>query len=119
MYDKDNIIKDKTYKFAIRIINLFKYLCYEKNEQVLSKQILRCGTSIGANIEEAVCAISKKDFLNKVYIAHKEARETSYWIRLLKDTNYLDKKSSDSLLIDCEEIIKITGKIISTARKND
>jgi four helix bundle protein len=118
MYDKDNIIKDKTYKFAIRIINLFKYLCYEKNENVLSKRILRCGTSVGANIEEAVGAISKKDFLNKVYIAHKEARETSYWIRLLTDTKYLDKKSSDSLLFDCDEIIKITGKIISTAKKN-
>jgi four helix bundle protein len=79
---------------------------------------LRCGTSIGANVEEAIGAISKKDFINKMYIAHKESRETSYWINLLRDSDYIDNKSSESLLKDCDEIIKITGKIISTANKS-
>jgi four helix bundle protein len=97
---------------------LYKYLCEEKKEYVLSKQILRCGTSIGANIEEAIGAISKKDFLNKLYIAHKESRETSYWINLLKDSDYIDSNSSLSMLKDCEELIKITGKIISSTNKS-
>jgi four helix bundle protein len=118
MYDKDNIIKEKSYNFALRIIKLYKYLNTEKKEFVLSKQILRCGTSIGANIEEAIGAISKKDFLNKMYIAHKESRETSYWIRLLRDSDFIEKKFSESILVDCEEILKITGKIISSTNKN-
>jgi four helix bundle protein len=118
MYDKDNLVKIKSYDLALRIIKLYKYLSTEKKEFVLSKQILRCGTSIGANVEEAIGAISKKDFINKMYIAHKESRETSYWINLLRDSNYIDEKSSESLLIDCNEIIKITGKIISTANKS-
>lgn len=118
MYDKDNIIQEKSYKFALRIIKLYKYLSIDKKEFVLSKQILRCGTSVGANIEEAIGAISKKDFLNKIYTAHKEARETSYWIKLLRDSEYIDKKSAESLLKDCDEIIKISGRIISSTNKN-
>lgn len=118
MYNKDNVIKEKTYDFSKRIINLYKYLYNDKKEYVLSKQILRCGTSIGANVEEAVGAISKRDFLNKLYIAHKESRETSYWIRLLCDTKYIEEKSAKSLLKDCNEIIKITGKIIATTNKH-
>lgn len=118
MYDKDNLVKVKSFDFALRIIKLYKYLSTEKKEFVLSKQILRCGTSIGANVEEAIGAISKKDFMNKMYIAHKESRETSYWINLLRDSNYIDNKSSVSLLKDCDELIKITGKIISTTNKS-
>ena len=115
--EKENIIKTKSYKFALRIIKLYKYLCEERNEYVLSKQLLRSGTSIGANIEEAIGGISKKDFLNKIYIAYKEARETRYWINLLKDSDYITEKAAESLKGDCEEIIKITGKIISSSKK--
>jgi four helix bundle protein len=115
---ENNLIKEKSYEFALRIINVYKFLTNSKSEYLLSKQLLRCGTSIGANIEEAIGGISKKDFLNKLYISHKESRETSYWIRLLRDSNYIDDKSSESLLNDCDELIKITGKIISTTVKN-
>lgn len=118
MYDKDNLIKVKSYEFALRIIKLYKYLSEEKREFVLSKQALRSGTSIGANVEEAIGAITKKEFLNKMYIAHKESRETSYWIKLLRDSDYIDKKSTESILKDCDELIKITGKIISSTNKN-
>jgi four helix bundle protein len=118
MYDNDNLVKVKSYNFALRIIKLYKHLCNDKKEFVLSKQILRCDTSIGANVEEAIGAISKKDFLNKIYIAHKESRETSYWIKLLRDSDYINRKSSESLLIDCDELIKITGKIISSTNRN-
>ena len=116
--EKENIVKEKSYKFSLRIIKLFKYLVENQKEYLLSKQILRCGTSIGANIEEAIGGITKKDFINKVFIAYKEARETHYWIRLLRDSDYLEIKLSESLLFDCEEIIKLTGKIISSSRKN-
>ncbi len=92
---KDNVIKEKSYAFALRIIKLYKYLCKEKNEFVLSKQILRSGTSIGANIEEAVGSQSQKDFIAKLSIAYKESRETHYWIRLLKDSDYIKKENQN------------------------
>ncbi|GAB7257032.1 hypothetical protein OBPA_14970 [Polaribacter sp. OB-PA-B3] len=85
---KDNIIQTKSYNFAVRIIKLYKHLSQEKKEFVLSKQLLRSGTSIGANIEEAIGGQSRKDFLAKLTIAYKEARESHYWIRLLKDTDF-------------------------------
>jgi four helix bundle protein len=116
-YEKDNIIKNRSYKFALRIIKLYKYLCEEKKEYVLSKQLLRSGTSIGANVEEAIGGISKKDFMNKMYIVYKESRETRYWINLLKDSDYITIKAAESLLCDCEELIKLSGKIISGSRK--
>jgi len=115
---KNNIVVDKTYAFAIRIVNLYKYLCEEKKEYTLSKQILRSGTSIGANIEEAQGGQSKKDFFAKLTISYKEARETKYWLRLLTDTNYLDKTMSESLLKDIEEILKIIGSIQKTIRNS-
>ena len=115
--EKENIVKEKSYKFSLRIVKLFKYLVENKKEFVLSKQVLRCGTSIGANIEEAIGGITKKDFINKVFIAYKEARETHYWIRILRDSDYLENNISESLLFECEEKIKLTGKIISTSRK--
>jgi len=116
--EKENIIKTKSYKFALRIIKLYKYLIEEKKEYVLSKQLLRSGTSIGANIEEAIGGISKKDFLNKIYTAYKEARESRYWINLLRDSEYISINAAESLNADCEEIIKITGKIISSSKSN-
>jgi len=114
---KENIILDKTYNFSIRIVRLYKFLS-EKNEYILSKQILRCGTSIGANTEEAIGGISKKDFVAKLFVAYKEARETHYWLRLLKDTDYIEEKLFNSLIEDCDEILKILYKIIKSTQDN-
>ena len=113
---KDNVVRDKSYKFSIRIVNTYKYLCEEKKEFVLSKQLLRCGTSIGANVEEAIGGQSEKDFFAKLSIAYKEARETHYWIRLLTDTNYLNEKQGKSLLNDVEELLKIIGSILKNMK---
>lgn len=88
----DNVVQSKSYSFAIRIVEVYKYLNSEKKEFVLSKQLLRSGTSIGANVEEAIGGQSRKDFFAKLTIAYKEARESHYWIRLLKDTNYLTEE---------------------------
>src|SRR5690606_13102564 len=114
----DSIIKDKSYKFSLRIIEVYKYLKEKKKEFELARQILRCGTSIGANVEEAIGGQSKKDFTAKMFIAYREARETHYWIRLLRDSEFISAKSAKSLLEDCDELIKISGKIISTSRKS-
>ena len=118
MLEKENILINKSYKFALRIINLNKFLNDNHHIYQLSKQILRSGTSIGANVEEAIGAASRKDFINKIFIGHKEARETSYWLRLLHDSGYIDKKMFDSIISDCDDLIKISGKIISTSKKN-
>lgn len=107
----DNIIQQKSFAFAIRIVNLYKFLISEKKEFVLSKQLLRSGTSIGANVEEAIGGQSEKDFLSKISIAYKEARESMYWLKLLRATDYLTEEQSKSLLNDAEEICKILGKI--------
>ena len=93
---KENILLSKSFKFAVRVVKLYKYLCDDKKEYVLSKQLLRCGTSIGANINEAQDAQSKKDFISKLSISLKEARESKYWIELLKETEYLTCKEADS-----------------------
>ncbi len=114
---KENIVQKKSYAFAIRIINLYKYLVEEKKEYVLSKQLLRAGTSIGANIEEAIGGQSERDFYAKLSIAYKEARETHYWLRLLRDTHYLTEKESASMIEDVEEILKIIAKIQLTIKK--
>ncbi len=113
---RDNVIKDKSYDFAVRIVNLYKHLSKEKREFVLSKQILRSGTSIGANVEEAVGGISKADFRAKLSIAYKEARETTYWLRLLHDTDYLDNKSFESIYDDADELCKILFTIIKNSK---
>lgn len=115
---KDNIVQIKSYDFAVRIIKVFKYLSEEKKEYVLSKQLLLCGTSIGANIEEAIGGQSEKDFFAKLTIAYKETRETHYWIRLLKDTNYLSVEDADILLKDVEELLRIIGSIQKTLRNS-
>lgn len=111
-YEKTSKYKSK--KFAVRIVNLYKYLCSEKNEYVLSKQILRSGTSIGANIAESECAISKKDFLAKLYIALKECVETIYWLDLLYETDYLSENEFKSLKSDCEELRKMLSSSTKT-----
>ena len=116
---KDNVIQDKSYSFAIRIVKLYKHLSQEKREFILSKQLLRSGTSIGANVEEAIGGQSRKDFFAKLTIAYKEARESKYWIRLLKDTDYMSEKESESLLNDIEEILKIIGSIQKSIRNSN
>ena len=112
------MVQEKSYAFALRIIKLYKYLKNNKNEYDLSRQILRSGTSIGANIEEAIGAQSKKDFISKISIAYKETRETHYWIRLLRDSHFIESKQADSLLEDCVELQKITGTIQRTVKQN-
>ena len=114
----DNVVQIKSYAFAVRIIKVFKYLSEQKKEFVLSKQLLRCGTSIGANIEEAIGGQSEKDFFAKLTISYKEARETHYWIRLLKDTDYLSVEEADSLLKDVDELLRIIGSIQKTSRNS-
>ena len=115
---KDNVVQIKSFAFAVRIVNVFKYLSEEKKEYILSKQLLRCGTSIGANIEEAIGGQTEKDFFAKLTISYKEARETHYWIRLLKDTSYLSNEEAQSLLIDIEELLRIIGSIQKTLRNS-
>jgi len=116
---KENIIQQKSFSFAIRIVELFKYLQSEKKEFVLSKQILRSGTSIGANIEESIGGASDKDFLHKLTISYKEARETIYWLKLLHATKYLSDKEFESLHNDAEEICKILAKIQLTMKNRN
>lgn len=102
--------------FAVRIVRLYQYLVTCKKETVLSKQILRCGTSIGANLREAEEGVSRKEFEAKVYIALKEARETEYWLELLERTNYISEEEYRSINSDCEEILKILVSITRTLR---
>jgi len=113
---KYNILQEKAFAFAVRIVKLYKFLCEEQKEYILSKQILRSGTSIGANIEEGIAGQSDKDFLSKLSISYKEARETVYWIKLLFATDYLTKEQADSLISDAEELCKILSKIIITTK---
>jgi four helix bundle protein len=111
-----NVIQDKSRAFAIEIINCYKYLIEEQHEYILSKQLLRSGTSIGANTRESKNAQSKNDFLNKLSIALKEADETDYWLDLLHATNYIDDMKFETLANDCNEIIAILTSIIKTMR---
>jgi four helix bundle protein len=111
-----SIVGEKSYRFAIRIVNLYKWLCEEKKEYVLSKQLLRSGTAIGALLKEAEHGQSKLDFLSKVNIALKEANETAYWLMLLKDTGYITEKEFDSIIVDAEELIKMLVSIVKTTK---
>jgi four helix bundle protein len=112
-----NILKEKSYNFALRIVSLFKYLCSEKKEYVLSKQVLRSGTAIGALVRESEFGQSKADFVNKLSIALKEANETDYWLSLLKDSAYLTEEMYNSIEPDVTELIKILIASIKTAKK--
>ena len=114
---KDNIIAKKSYGFALEIINIYKYLVSEKKEYVLSKQLLRSGTAIGANINEAISGESKKDFIHKLGIAVKEARETNYWLSLLKDSSYINEEEFCRLSNNCNELIRILNSIILTIKE--
>ena len=116
--NKNNMIQDESKAFAIRIINLYKYLRENKHELVLSKQVLRSGTSIGANISESVFGQSDMDFISKLSIALKESNETRYWLELLHETNYLDDKQFISIYDDCEKIKATLINIINTTKKN-
>ena len=115
---KESVLSVKSYSFALRIIKLYQFMASEKKEFVLSKQILRSGTSIGANIEESVHARSKLDFIHKLSIAQKEACETNYWLRLLRDSDFIKPKLAESLLEDCEELQRILTSSIKTAKLN-
>lgn len=113
----ENVIKFKSYQFAIRIVKAYKFLSSEQKEFVLSKQMLRSGTAVGALFREAEHAESKADFIHKLSIALKEANETEYWLMLLHDTDYLQEKSFQSIIIDCRELIKILVSIIKSSKK--
>jgi four helix bundle protein len=116
---KDNILKDKSFLFALRIIKCYQYLQTEKKEFVLSKQLLRCGTSIGANIREGEQAQSRIDFIHKLSISLKETNETEYWLELLNQSGYLESKLFDSLYKDCKELLKLLTSIIKTSKQNN
>ena len=113
----DNIIKKKSFEFAVRIVNLYKLLSVEKKEFVLSKQLLRSGTSIGANVREANNAQSKADFIHKLSISQKECDETMYWLELLKETKYMSQSEFESIHKDASELLKIIRSIILTTKK--
>lgn len=113
----EGVLREKSYKFALRIVKLNKYLCDEKNEYVLSKQLLRSGTAVGALVREAEYAQSKSDFIHKLSIALKEANETDYWLILLKDSEYLSNKSYESIQPDIVELIKLLTASIKTAKR--
>lgn len=115
---KENIIKDKSYAFALRVIKAYKFLSEKKREFVLSKQMLRSGTAVGALVREAEQAQSKPDFISKMNIALKEANETEYWLLLLKDSDYIDKKSFESMHSDCAEVIKLLISIVKTTKEH-
>lgn len=113
---KNNIVKDKSFDFAIRIVKLYQYLSIEKKEFVLSKQLLRSGTSIGAMVREAEHAESKNDFIHKFAIAQKEANESVYWLELLKATDYLNKNEFENINNDAISILKLITSIIKTTK---
>ena len=114
---KDNILLDKSYQFALRIVKLCRFLNEEKHEFVISKQILYSGTSIGAQIEEAQQGENRADFLHQLSIANKHAFKTNFWLRLLRDGDYLNEKQAQSLLDDCEELQKMLVSALKTTRK--
>lgn len=115
---KPNPVLDKSYQFAIKIVMLCNKLSREGNSYYLVNQLIRSGTSIGANTEEAMGGVSKKDFINKLGIAYKEARETKYWLKLLSDTNGIDTTAGKSLISDCEELLKLLYTIIKNSKES-
>ena len=113
-----NVILEKTYTFSLFIIKLCRDIYENKREYILSKQLLRSATSVGANSEEASVGVSKKDFINKYQIAYKEAKESHYWLRLLKDSELLEINKANQALEMCEEILRILNAIIQSAKNN-
>ena len=118
MIEEKNVVYNKAYKMAIEIVNIYKELTSDKKEYVLSKQLLKSGTSIGANIAEANGAISKADFSAKISLAYKETLETKYWLSLLKDTKFIETNRYNDLFIDTDEIAKILYTILKKTRIN-
>ena len=114
----ENVVKDKSKKFAVRIVRLYQYLSEEKREQILSKQLVRSGTSVGANVYEALQGQSKADFIAKLSISLKEANETQYWLELLYETDYLSKEQYASIAADCGELVRLLTSIIKTSKKS-
>ncbi len=115
---RENVVKDKSFGFAIRIVKLYQYLCEVKKEFVISKQLLRSGTCVGSMIRESEHAESKLDFIHKLAIAQKELNETMYWLELLKSTNYINNEEFSSLYIDSAEIMKLLTSIIKSTKSN-
>ena len=115
---KDNIIRDKAYEFALTIIKLYQKMC-DQNEYVIAKQLLRSGTSIGANVEEASAAQSRKDFISKMAIASKEARETNYWLRLIRDSDIGPGIDLSQIIDESEQIIRLLTAIVKTSKKKN
>lgn len=109
-------VKEKSYAFAVRLVRILRQLQESEREYVLSRQCLRSGTSIGANVEEAGAGLSRKDFIAKMAIASKEARETHYWLRLLRDSQCLETETAEKLLCDCDELIKLLTAIVKTTQ---
>ena len=113
----DNAIQDKSFRFAVRIVNLCRYLQTEQKEYILTKQLLKSGTSIGANVSESQQAQSRPDFINKLNIALKEAYETNYWLRLLHETSFLTDDEFQSIVTDCQELERLLISIIKTSKE--
>ncbi len=118
MSKRENIVKEKSFAFAVRVVNLYKFLIKDKKEFVLSKQLLRSGTSIGAMVREAIHAESKADFIHKLAIAQKECNESMYWLELLNRTDYFKDVQYENIIIDATELIKLITSIIKTTKKN-
>ena len=115
----ENLVKDKSFAFAIRVVRLYKILCEERKEYVLSKQVLRSGTAIGALVRESEHAQSAADFINKLSIALKEANETEYWLMLLHEADYLTEVEYDSIIKDCKELLRLLISIIKKTKENN
>ena len=113
----ERIVQDKSFQFAIRIVNLCKYLQNEKHEYIMAKQLLRCGTSIGANVAESQQAQSRPDFVSKLNIALKESYETNYWLRLLYETHYITQAQFDSVISDCNELERLLISIVKSTKE--
>jgi four helix bundle protein len=113
---ENNVIQQKCFSFSVLIVGLCKYLREKQKDYIISKQLLRSGTSIGANVEEGIGCQTKKDFYFRFTIAYKEARESYYWLKVLKESKMIDKSIIDQPISDCEEILKIIGSILKTLR---
>ena len=118
MKNKDeNIVVAKSYAFAVRCVNLYKFLCEERHDFVIGKQLMRSGTSVGANVKEAIRGVSKADFTAKMSIALKEASESEFWIEILRDTDYITNSQAESMLADCQELLKLLMSIIKSSKQ--
>ena len=114
---EENIIGAKSYAFAVRCVNLYKFLCEEKKDYTIGRQLLRSGTSIGANVKEAIRGVSRADFATKMSISLKEASESEFWIEILRDTSYITEEQADSMLKDCQELLKLLMSIVKTSKQ--